>query len=64
MRAKQIDALLNAHGFKPCGHPDCDPKRPTCATSYLRAKARDLVKAVLKADATPPASGGEGAKDE
>lgn len=55
MKTKQIDALLDAHGFKACGHPDCDPKQPGCATDHMRSKARALVKAVLKADALPPA---------
>ena len=56
MKAKQIDALLDANGFKACGHPDCDPKQPTCATDHMRAKARALVKAVLKSAALPPVS--------
>jgi hypothetical protein len=61
MKPKEIDALLDVHGFKACGHPDCDPKRPGCATDYMRAKARALVKAVLLRDITtrdalPPAT--------
>ena len=39
---RQLDcaAFVSERGFAPCGHPDCDPKRPSCAVNSFHHKAR------------------------
>lgn len=46
--AAEKDLLLHRHGFGACGHPDCDPKTPTCASNYIRAKAEKLAAAAYR----------------
>lgn len=46
-RARLRD-VLEANGFKPCTHPDCDPRQPSCATNSIHLKARDAVEAAFR----------------
>jgi len=36
-----IRQVLAANGLAPCTHPDCDPRKPSCATNsiFLRAQS-------------------------
>jgi hypothetical protein len=45
---REIREVLKANGFAPCTHPDCDLKRPQCASNHIYLQAREAATTVYR----------------
>ena len=43
-----LRGVLEANGFTPCTHPDCDPRQPSCASNHIFTKAVYAVEAAYR----------------
>ena len=40
--------IAEAHGLGPCGHPDCDPRQPSCATNSIYLRVMSAMREAFK----------------